>query len=157
MPPSVYIETSIVSYLVARPSRDVIMAERQRQTREWWTNHRGEYRLFSSESVLYEVGRGEAAMARMRAASLNHIPLLRTRTEVEDLAEALITDGPLPDKAKSDAIHIALAAVSGLDYLLTWNCRHIANPRMYPTITRLCRERGYVTPVLCTPAVLLRR
>jgi hypothetical protein len=157
MLPSVYIETSIVSYLVARPSRDVIMAERQRQTREWWANRRGEYKLFSSESVLHEVGRGEPAMARERAASLSEVPLLRTRPEVEILAEVLIANGPLPSKARSDAVHIALTAASGLDYLLTWNCRHIANPRMYPTIARLCRERGYVPPILCTPDVLLRR
>jgi hypothetical protein len=157
MKPSVYIESSIVSYLVARPSRDAAMARRQRQTRDWWENRRTEYRLFTARFALREVLRGEPAMARERAASLRDVVLLRTPREVEVLARALIANGPLPDKARPDAVHIAVAAVSGLDYLLTWNCRHIANPRMYPTITRVCREHGFEPPVLCTPDDLLRR
>jgi hypothetical protein len=157
MPPSAYIETSIVSYLVARPSRDPIMAERQRQTRDWWENRRGEYWLFSSPYVLREVVVGEAAMAHDRVAALKHTTMLQTRPEVEFLAEVLVSRGPLPKKAKPDALHIALATVSDLDFLITWNLRHIANPRMYATIERLCRERGYRPPVLCTPQTLLDR
>ncbi len=157
MLPSVYIESSIVSYLVARPSRDEAMARRQRQTRDWWENRRGGFRLFSSRFALREVLRGEPTMARERAASLKQVVLLRTPHEVEILAQALVANGPLPGKARPDAIHIAVAAVSGLDYLLTWNCRHIANPRMYPTIQRICRVHGFEPPVLCTPDDLLRR
>ena len=157
MLPSVYIETSIVSYLVARPSRDALMAERQHHTREWWEKHRGDYRLFTSELVLREVLRGESAMARQRAASLAAVALLHARPDAELLARALVTSGPLPAKARSDAAHIATAAVNGLDYLLTWNCKHIANPRMHPKIARLCHDRGFTPPILCTPAALLRR
>jgi hypothetical protein len=155
MPPSVYIETSIVSYLVARPSRDPIMAARQRQTRDWWENRRGEYRLFASEYVSREVVLGEPAMAKDRMAALARVPLLATQPEVDSLADLLISRGPLPVRARPDAVHIALATVSNLDYLLTWNLRHIANPRMYPTIERLCRELGYSPPILCTPGTLL--
>jgi hypothetical protein len=157
MKPSVYIESSIVSYLVARPSRDAAMAHRQRQTRDWWENRRAEYRLFSSELVLREVLQGEPEMARERVASMNDVSLLRARPEAESLARALVEYGPLPANARPDAGHIAMAAVAGLDYLLTWNSKHIANPRMYPKIARLCRDRGFAPPVLCTPDALLRR
>lgn len=152
-----YIETSIVSYLVARPSRDPVMAERQRQTRDWWENRRREYRLFSSAYVLREVVLGDAAMAKDRVAVLGQVPMLVTQPEVDSLADLLISRGALPVKARPDAVHIALATVSTLDYLLTWNLRHIANPRMYPTIERLCGELGYTPPTLCTPGTLLQR
>jgi hypothetical protein len=154
---SVYIETSIVSYLVARPSRDSVMAARQRQTRDWWVNRRGGYRLFTSEIVVDEAGRGDVAMARDRMAALAGIPVLRTGPEIKALASSLVARGPLPASAAADAAHISLATLARIDYLLTWNCRHIANPRMYPTIRRVCRERGFTPPVLCTPDDLLRR
>jgi hypothetical protein len=157
MPPSVYIETSIVSYLVARPSRDPVMAERQRQTRDWWENRRREYRLFASELTYEEAELGEATMAGQRIAMLTGLALLPATPEAESLAKALVARGPLPPKARTDALHISTATVGGLDYLLTWNCTHIANPRMYPTIRRICRERGYTPPVLCTPDDLLGR
>ena len=156
MLPSVYIETSIVSYLVARPSRDVIMAERQRQTREWWAN-RSQYTLFTSELVVDEAGRGEVAMARDRIGMLAGIPVLRTGPEIKALANTLVARGPLPARAATDATHISLATFAKIDYLLTWNCRHIANPSLYPAIQRVCRERGFTPPVLCTPSDLLRR
>jgi hypothetical protein len=157
MRPSVYIETSIVSYLVARSSRDPLMAERQRQTREWWDARRSEYRLFSSELVHQEAGFGEAAMARKRIALIDTLSLLRSGPEAERLAAALIQRGPLPAKARSDASHISLATVGLIDYLLTWNCKHIANPKMFRTITRVCWGLGYAPPVLCTPDELLMR
>jgi hypothetical protein len=157
MLPSIYIETSIVSYLVARPSRDALMAERQRQTREWWANHRGGYTLFTSEIVVREAGRGDVSMARDRLVALFGIPVLPTGPEIRALTNSLVARGPLPRKAETDAAQIALAAFARLDFLLTWNCRHIANPRMYPTIVRVCREWGFTPPVLCTPDELLRR
>jgi predicted nucleic acid-binding protein len=154
---SVYIETSIVSYLVARPSRDAIMAVRQRRTREWWANRRGGYRLVTSETTVSEALLGEPAMASKREAALNGIPLLATRPAVVALGKALITRGPLPSNANADAYHIAFAAVHGIGYLLTWNCTHIANPSMHPTVRRISREHGFELPVLCTPEELLRR
>ncbi|HEX8359090.1 MAG TPA: type II toxin-antitoxin system VapC family toxin [Longimicrobium sp.] len=157
MLPSVYIETSIVSYLVARPSRDSLMATRQLQTRDWWANLRSGYKLFTSELVAVEVMRGEQEMARRRAQALFGIPLLVAHPEVDELTKALIGRGPLPQRAESDAYHISLATVNGLDILLTWNCRHIANPRMYATIAKVCRGRGFEPPILCTPDDLMRR
>ena len=103
MPPSVYIETSIVSYLVARPSRDVIMAERQRQTREWWANRAGEYRLFTSKLTLIEAVLGEPEMARRRIEALGGIPLLPMTSAVFQLGKSMIARGPLPAKARSDS------------------------------------------------------
>ncbi|HEY0152109.1 MAG TPA: type II toxin-antitoxin system VapC family toxin [Longimicrobium sp.] len=152
-----YIETSIVSYLVARPSRDPMMAERQRQTRDWWDNHRGEYRLVTSEIVTREAARGEAMMAQARMNILHALPTLAVHKEADDLTRSLLARGPLPSKAETDAYHISLAAVNGLDYLLTWNCRHIANPRMYSTIAKVIQNHGFRLPALCTPDDLLRR
>jgi predicted nucleic acid-binding protein len=157
MPPSVYVETSIVSYLVARPSRDPIMAERQRQTRDWWENRRGEYRLFTSEITVDEALQGEAAMARKRIAALKRIPRLATRPAVVALGKRLVARGPLPSSAEGDAYHIAYAAVYGMDYLLTWDIRHIANPRTFPTMEKACREYGFELPRLCTPEEILGR
>lgn len=157
MLPSVYVETTIVSYLVARPSRDPVMAERQCQTREWWETWRGEYRLFSSERTQEEAQRGEPLMARRRLAVLAGMQLIPTGDEVIVLAEALLTRGSLPMRARSDALHIAAAAVGRMDYLLTWDRRHIANSHMKRRRQQLLREYGCELPILCTPEELLRR
>lgn len=155
MPPSVYIETSIVSYLVARPSRDPIMADRQRQTRDWWENRRGDFELSTSEITLREAALGEPAMARERIRSLHGVSVLLIRPEVAKMAKTLLGPGPLPRSAEADAYHISYAAVYNLSYLLTWNFKHIANPRMYPRIERVCRNYGFEPPTLCTPTELL--
>lgn len=157
MHPTVYIETTIVSYLVARPSRDAIMAARQRQTREWWATRRGEYRLVTSDLVLREAGRGEPAMARARLAVLAPLHVLAETADVLRLRDALLTQGPLPSRAREDATHIAFAAVYRVDLLLTWNCRHIANPRMRSRIVRICAEFGLALPEMITPDLLLMR
>lgn len=154
MNPSVYIETSIVSYLVARPSRDAVMAERQRQTREWWEHRREEFRLFTSTIVVDEISNGEALMAHARAAAVAGVAVLEVTTEVTRLAAALVTKGPLPRRAEPDAHHIAIATVNRLDYLLTWDRKHLANPWMFRKIAQVCRERGFEPPVLCTPDAL---
>jgi predicted nucleic acid-binding protein len=157
MRPSVYIETSIVSYLVARPSRDPLMAERQRQTREWWEDQRAKFDLFTSEMTISEIGRGEAAMARARVAALKSIPVLLLSSAVDTLSAVLIARGPLPSRAEADAYHISVAAVYGVRYLLTWNSKHIANPRMRPKVEVICREYGFEPPILCTPDTFPRR
>ncbi len=157
MLPSVYIETSIVSYLVARPSRDPLMAERQRQTREWWDTRRSDFALFTSNTTLREASVGEPAMARERTSVLAGIALLLMRPEVGVMAEALLERSLLPRRAEADAYHISYAAVYEMNYLLTWNFRHIANPQMYPRIERACLELGFEPPALCTPTELLGR
>jgi hypothetical protein len=155
MKPSVYIETTIPSYLVARPSRDVVLAGHQQITHEWWQNSRPNHELFISDYVIKEVSRGDSVMAQQRLSVIQGIPLLPNSIETEDLARDLISRLDLPDQAKTDAFHIAIAAVHGIDFLLTWNCTHINNMHMQRRIEIACREAGYSPPVIGTPEELI--
>jgi len=154
MMPSVYIETTIPSYLVARPSRDVVLAGHQQITHEWWQNSRPQHELFISDYVVAEVSRGDADMARQRLSFLRGIPLVPSSPEAQELAKALILRQNLPDHPKTDAYHIAIAAVYGIDFLLTWNCTHINNMHMQRRIEITCKEAGYSPPVIGTPEEL---
>ena len=154
MEPRVYVETTFVSYLVARPSQDVVLRAHQRLTERWWAEEREKYELYASPLVVQEAGAGDAEMARLRLDALRPMPLLAVTAEATALARTLVERGPLPNKAEADALHIALAAVHGADDLLTWNCKHIANARMRTQIETLCRAGGYIPPVLCTPEEL---
>jgi predicted nucleic acid-binding protein len=152
---SVYIETSIVSYLTAYPIRDLVTAAHQQITHTWWQLHRSEFLIFASQVVLDESAAGDPKMASKRIEVLTDVPLLEITPEVADLAEKLIKQLPLPPRAGADALHIAVAAHHGMDFLLTWNCAHIANAVLRPRIERICRELGYSLPVLCTPEELI--
>ena len=152
---SVYIETSVASYLTARPSNDVRAAACQNITAEWWDNRRSEFDLFISEIVVAEASRGNAEAAGRRLDALDGIPELKISAEAKSLARAMLDDGSFPPNAEIDALHVAVAAVNGVDYLLTWNCAHIANAAMRPRIEQVCRENGFEPPVICTPAELL--
>lgn len=154
MRPSVYIETTVVSYLTARPSRDVVLHAHQQLTLEWWSTRRIGFELFISPVVRIEAGRGDPELARRRLDALEGISVLEVLPEAAGLAETLVRSGPLPRKAEVDALHIATAAVHGIEYLLTWNCTHIANARMRGQIEALCRVAGYEPPILCTPEEL---
>lgn len=151
---TIYFETSVVSYLVARPSRDIVVAAHQRLTSDWWENQRHQYDLFISQVVLDEARAGNKQDAAKRVAALQDIPLLEINEEVIRLAENLVRSGAVPPKAAQDALHIATACVNGIDYLLTWNCKHIANAKMRSKIERVCRGGGYIPPVICTPEEL---
>jgi predicted nucleic acid-binding protein len=155
MKPKVYIETSIPSYLTAKRSRDLIMAANQEITEEWWTN-REQFELYISALVLQEAGSGDKNAAQKRLDALEDIPEINITVEVEHFAEALIQKVPLPKKARVDALHIAVATLGGMDYLLTWNCAHIANAVLRPKIEVICREFGYEPPIICTPQELTR-
>ncbi len=148
---AVYIETSLVSYLVARPSRDLIRAARQQLTIDWWENERAKFDLFVSDTVLQEARAGNQTEAAKRLAALAGIPLLQITNEAVLLAAELVKKHALPVKAAQDALHIAIACVNGMDYLLTWNCKHIANAQMRSKIEQTCRSAGYEPPVICTP------
>lgn len=148
---SVYIETSLVSYLVARPSRDLIRAARQQLTVDWWENERAKFELFVSDAVLQEASAGNQIEATKRLAALAGIPLLQITNEAVLLAADLVKKHALPVKAAQDALHIAIACVNGMDYLLTWNCKHIANAQMRSKIEQTCRSAGFEPPVICTP------
>jgi len=149
----VYVETTIPSYLTAWPSRDLVRAAHQQITQEWWAR-RGSYELYSSRLVVVECQAGDPQAAADRMAAMAGIPLLEQSPEVASLAEALLRDVPLPPKAASDALHIATAAVHGMEYLLTWNCTHIANVTFRPQIEAVCRAAGYEPPLICTPEEL---
>jgi len=152
---SVYIETSILSYLTARPSRDVRAAAWQELTVQWWDTVRSRYDLYTSEVVVAEAREGDPAAAERRINALRGIPELIVDAEVEALAAKLIADGGFPAAAEFDALHVALAAVHSVDFLLTWNCRHINNADTKPTIRSICALAGYVCPEICTPQELL--
>jgi len=153
--PTVYLETSIVSYLTSRPSNDIRVAANQNATVEWWEGRRTMFDLFVSAFVLTEAGLGHPDAARRRMTVLEDIAELTITEEVRILGKALIARGALPLKAEIDSYHISVAAVHGIEYLLTWNCTHIANAVMRPKIESLCREFGYEPPIICTPQELM--
>ena len=155
MKKSVYIETSIPSYLTARPSRDVRAAAWQQITTEWWDTARKDFEVFTSELTIVEASAGSAEAAERRLAVLQEIPELKIDEEVQDLAELLISKGGIPLSAEADALHVAVAAVHRIDYLLTWNCRHIGNATKKPVIRSICIGAGYPYPEICTPMELL--
>jgi len=152
---TVYVETTIFSYLTGRPSRDLIVAARQQLTHVWWQTRRSAFDLYVSEAVLDEVKAGDSEQAQRRSALVADLPILDMPPEVADLAAALIEGVPLPQKAGTDAAHIAVAAYHGVDFLLTWNSAHIANAEMRPRVEQICRQRGYSPPILCTPDELM--
>jgi hypothetical protein len=153
--PKLYLETTVPSYLTAWPSRDLIRAGHQQITREWWQTRRAGFDIYISQFVLDEAGAGDSEAARERLAALRGLPLLDPTDEVVELAEALTISLSLPTRAVTDAAHIALAAVHGMHFLLTWNCTHIANAEMSAAIETACRERGFDCPVICTPEELM--
>ncbi len=155
MKPSVYLETTIIGTLAAWPSRDLIAAANQQTTHAWWQQQRHSYDLYVSDFVITECAAGDPVAAQEREVFLRDIPQLDVTEDVEALAEQLLTRVPLPSKAALDASHIAVATVHGMDYLLTWNCTHIANAALRHRIDSICRSLGYETPVICTPQELM--
>lgn len=155
MNPTAYIETSVISYLTARPSRDLVVAAYQQITREWWQFAPRRFQLVTSELVVSEAAAGDAHASRARLKLLEDISLLGTNAGTQGLAEQLLDVGAVPRKAADDAAHIAIAVTNGVDYLVTWNFRHIANATMRSTIEDVCRAAGYKSPVVCTPNELL--
>lgn len=150
----VYVETTIISYLAALPSRDIVLAAHQQLTREWW-DRRDRFELFVSQAVVDEAVRGDAAAAARRMALLAGIPLLALGGEVDEFANRLLRGNVVPGKATVDAIHIAVAAVNRVDYLVTWNCTHIANAAIRGKIEQTCRGAGLEAPIICTPEELM--
>ena len=155
MPPRVYVETSVISYLAARPSRDLITAARQQITHEWWRRRRPQFEVFVSQLVLDEARAGDPEAAARRAQLLANLPLVDITPAAVGLARRLIEAVALPQQAAADALHVATAARHGMDYLLTWNAAHIANAEYRPRVERTCRAHGYEPPVLCTPDELM--
>lgn len=148
---SIYIETSIVSYLAARRSRDLLVSAWQEVTHEFWNRYRRGYDLFTSVIVAEECRIGDADVVKTRLALLHGIPELVVDDTARSLASALLNQGGVPHNAEIDALHIAVAATGRVDYLLTWNCRHLNNPTTKPRVRAICANCGFVCPEICTP------
>ena len=148
-----YVETSVVSYVTAALSRDLITAAHQQITQEWWSR-RNEFSLYVSDAVVDEAGRGHPEAAAARLAALRECSVLAVNATVGELAERLLRSSALPAKAAIDAVHVAVAAVNGMDFLLTWNCAHLANAATRGKIERTCRIAGFPPPIICTPEEL---
>ena len=155
MKKTVYVETTIFSYLTSRPSRNLVAAAWQQITSHWWDNQKDKFELYISELVVVEAERGDSKAAARRLERLRNIPVLSITEEAIMFADKLIKKGVIPLKATDDAMHIALAAVHGVDYLLTWNCRHIDNAEVKPLIRKICKNFGYLYPEICTPQELM--
>jgi predicted nucleic acid-binding protein len=155
MNPRVYVETTVIGYLTSRRRDDVTVAGHQDTTREWWHTAADRFDLVASQLVVQECSVGDQEAAQERLEALARMTLLPTTTEAEQLADALIAGHAVPESHPEDALHIALAATHGIEYLVTWNCRHIANAAVRLTIERVCRDAGYEPPVICTPEELL--
>ena len=141
--------------MAARPSRDIITAAHQQITHEWWDGRRGDFDVFISEIVVKEINEGDENAVQRRLETIESIPEVEMTPEAVTLAQSLVDAGLVPQKAATDALHIAIATVHGMDYLLTWNLKHIANATLRNKIADACRQRGYEPPIICTPEELL--
>lgn len=150
----VYIETSVISYLTARPSKTIVGAAHQQLTLAWWMQS-SEYELFVSQAVWQECAAGDPEAARKRLAVLEGMAVLSVTEEMIRLAQSLIAQGIIPAKAIEDALHIAISTLHRVDFLLTWNCRHIANPVIQEKIAAHLEQQGLFLPIICTPEELL--
>lgn len=151
----VYLETTIISYLAARASRDVVIRAHQEVTRAWWLKRRKYFEVMVSDVVLEELGRGNKTAAASRLAYARNLSVVLSAEPAITLARLLLKKRAVPAVAEVDALHIGVAVASGADYLLTWNCRHIANAEMRAKIGAVCRDAGYEPPVICTPEELM--
>jgi predicted nucleic acid-binding protein len=151
----VYIETTIVSFLVSRPSRDIVSSAYQEATRTWWERRRPNFELYVSELVLEESARGDSEVAARRVQAIGGLPLLDVTDDAVVLSQTLLQQRLLPGTSAADALHIAIAAVHGVEYLLTWNFKHIANAQTRVRIESACRASGYEPAIICTPDELM--
>jgi hypothetical protein len=151
----IYIESTIPSYVVARPARDLIQAAHQQLTRDWWDLQRVNHKLFTSQIVLDEISAGERAMAECRLELMAEITLLDLTDEANALTKEILGSGLLPATADRDAAHIALASIHEMDILLTWNCRHIANAAIVGRLRKLVAKQGHTLPEIYTPDELM--
>ena len=156
MTPKVYVETSVISYLVSRRNQhDLLVAANQELTHEWWDTRRHKFDLYASAVVLAEAARGDRSMAAARLEIAQGLDLVEVTDSALVLAQALLKSAGIPKKANEDALHIAIAAAGGLDYLLTWNCKHIANAVIIPRVNEVLRGLGFEPPLIYTPQELM--
>jgi hypothetical protein len=152
---SVYLETTFVSYLVARPSRDLLVAGHQQATQDWWADRRGEFACYVSQVVIDEASQGDPSEIAKRMAVIGDLAVLEVTEAVEALTRAILSSGVIPARALRDAAHVAVAAIHEIDYLLTWNCKHLANAQIMRRISLVCERLGQRMPIICTPDELM--
>ncbi len=150
-----YIETTIPSYFVSSPSRDLIVAGHQQITRSWWEKRRDKFDIFVSQFVINEASGGDQSQAEKRMKVIEPFPQLEVTSDVLRLAEAFLSNNIVPKKAATDAAHIAIASVHGMDFLMTWNCAHIANATIFNAVKDICLKEGFSFPIICTPEELM--
>lgn len=155
MKPKLYLETTIPSYLVSWPSRDLIIAGHQQITKEWWEKRRHGFDMYVSQFVIDEAKAGDTGASHDRMMAIDGVPLLEITPKVGVLATDLVVSGVIPKKAAIDAAHIAIAAAHRMDFLMTWNCVHIANASIAKRVANACRQHGFECPVICTPEELM--
>jgi predicted nucleic acid-binding protein len=153
--PTAYIETTVIGHLVGRMLADPIVAGRQTVTRQWWPTALAKYRLFVSKVVADECAAGNPDAAKDRLEVLDSLEFIATSPPVDELARKLIEGFAVPRTEPRDAVHISLAATNGLEYLVSWNFKHIVNPTTRLAIERVCREAGFEPPIICTPDELM--
>jgi predicted nucleic acid-binding protein len=151
----VYVETSVISYLTGRPSRDETVHAHQMLTQQWWQGRGAEYELFISEYVIAEASKGDPMAAQQRLQALQGLSEIATSTDAEQLATVLIERGALPTNSRLDALHLAVSAVQGMDLLLTWNFKHLANAAAILKAEAICRDCGYEPPRIITPLQMI--
>jgi hypothetical protein len=152
---TVYVETTVIGNTAGRMHPDPIISARQQITRDWWAHAPQRYRLFTSQVTLDECGDGDPAAAAERLEIVEEVKLLDTTDEAKSLARALINRLAVPASQPRDALHIAIAAVHRIEFIATWNFKHILNPHLQAKIAEVCRDEGHRPPVICTPQELL--
>jgi predicted nucleic acid-binding protein len=152
---TIYVETSIISYYTSIPSRDILICANQQITKDWWEKVLPRFDAFVSPAVIEEISDGEKQMAQFRLEASSHFRILRLNNETISLAQKILKRFSFPDKAKSDALHIAFPVVHKIDYLVTWNCKHIANAFTLKAIEKLVADNGYEMPIISTPNELM--
>jgi hypothetical protein len=152
---SVYVETTVISYFVSRPSRDILVAAHQQVTNEWWETRRQNFECFISQVVIDEIQADDPQVAKKRLHKVIDFLVLEATLDAEHLTHEIIAAGMIPQKSFGDAAHIAIAAVNEMNFLLTWNCRHLANAQIIRKISYICNKNGFSMPVICTPEELM--
>lgn len=157
MKPVVYVETSVVSYYTARPSRDIIVRAHQETTRRWWPYAKERFELVVSELVVLEAREGDPDASQKRLKAIEGMPILLITPQQREIADRYLADLPLPEKANRDALHLALASLQAVEYLVTWNCTHIANEIIRRSLAIINVALGLSTPIICTPKEMLEK
>ena len=155
MRPTVYVETTVISYLTSRPSRDLIVAAHQQLIHDWWNNHRLQFELFVSPTVMEEISKGDPGVATSRLEAVAGLAVLELTPDLRGLADEYFANIQLPERARADSYHLAFASWHGMDYLITWNCSHMASGFVRKQVAKINKAWGIESPAICTPEELM--